>query len=59
MARFEVPGLDADRDLIRSLAKRLAGDDPDSARIRAAVAVPLRRSRRERAAFVKHYADRL
>jgi hypothetical protein len=35
MARFEVLGLDGDRDLIRSLAKRLAGDDPDSARIRA------------------------
>jgi hypothetical protein len=37
MARFEVLGLDADRDLIRSLARRLAGDGPDSARIRAAV----------------------
>jgi hypothetical protein len=37
MARFEVLGLDADRDLIRSLAKRLAEDDPDASRIRAAV----------------------
>ena len=37
MARFEVLGLDADRELIRSLARRLAGDGPDSARIRAAV----------------------
>jgi hypothetical protein len=37
MARFEVLGLDADRDLIRSLARRLAGDGPDSARIRATV----------------------
>jgi outer membrane protein TolC len=37
MARFEVLGLDADRDLIRSLAKRLAEDDRDAARIRAAV----------------------
>jgi hypothetical protein len=37
MARFEVLGLDADRELIRSLAKRLAGDDPDAARIRATV----------------------
>ena len=37
MARFEVLGLDADRELIRSLAKRLADDDPDSARIRATV----------------------
>ena len=37
MARFEVPGLGADRDLIGWLAKRLAGDGPDSARIRAEV----------------------
>ena len=37
MARFEVLGLDADRELIRSLARRLAGDGPDLARIRATV----------------------
>ncbi|MEH2499413.1 hypothetical protein V1294_005892 [Bradyrhizobium sp. AZCC 1678] len=37
MARFEVLGLDADRDLIRSLARRLAENDPDAVRIRAAV----------------------
>ena len=37
MARFEVLGLGADRELIRLLAKRLADDSPDSARIRAAV----------------------
>ena len=37
MARFEVLGLDADRELIRSLAKRLAEDDPDAARIRTVV----------------------
>jgi hypothetical protein len=37
MARFEVLGLCADRELIRSLAKRLAGEGPDSARIRATV----------------------
>jgi hypothetical protein len=37
MARFEVLGRDADRELIRSIARRLAGDGPDSARIRAAV----------------------
>ena len=37
MARFEVLGLDGDRELIRSLARRIAEDDPDSARIRAAV----------------------
>ena len=37
MARFEVLGLDADRELIRSLARRLANNGPDSVRIRATV----------------------
>ena len=37
MARFEVLGLDADRELIRSLARRLASASPDSALIRASV----------------------
>ena len=37
MSRFEVLGLDADRELIRSLAKRLAEDDPEALRLRAAV----------------------
>ena len=37
MTRFEVLGLDSDRDLIRSLAKRLAEDDPDALRIRTAL----------------------
>jgi hypothetical protein len=37
MARFEVLGLDADRELIRSLARQLAGCGADSAQIRAAV----------------------
>ena len=35
MARFEVLGLDADRELIRSLAKRLVQNDADAMRIRA------------------------
>ena len=37
MARFEVLGLDADRDLIRALARRLADNGPESVRIRATV----------------------
>jgi hypothetical protein len=37
MARFEVLGLDADRKLIRSLARRLAENGPDAIRIRATV----------------------
>ncbi|MCI0465491.1 MAG: hypothetical protein L0Y57_00545 [Beijerinckiaceae bacterium] len=37
MARFEVLGRGADRELIRAFAKRLAADGPDAARLRAAV----------------------
>ena len=37
VARFEVLGLDADRDLIRSLARKLAQDDPEAKRIRSEV----------------------
>ena len=37
LARFEVLGRDADRDLIRSLARRLADDGVEAARLRATV----------------------
>ena len=37
MARVEIVARDADRDLIRGVARRLAGDGPDAAVIRAAV----------------------
>jgi len=37
MARFEVLGLDTDRDLIRSLARRLADDEPEVTELRAAI----------------------
>jgi hypothetical protein len=37
MSRFEVLGLDADRELIRALARRLAEKGADAARIRATV----------------------
>jgi hypothetical protein len=37
IARFEVLGLNGDRDLIRSLAKRLTQDDPEAKRIRSEV----------------------
>jgi hypothetical protein len=37
MARFEVLGLDADRDLIRLLARRLAKKGPDASRLRSAL----------------------
>lgn len=44
-ARFEVLGLDRDRDLIKSLARRLAQEDPDAARIRTAVSQAILGSR--------------
>ena len=34
LGRFEVRGLEADKDLIRGLARRLAADDPDAAALR-------------------------
>jgi hypothetical protein len=37
MARFDVLGLVADRDLIRSFARRLAEEGPEAARLRTAV----------------------
>ena len=37
VARFVVLGLDADRDLIRSVAKKLAQDDPEAKRIRSEI----------------------
>ena len=37
LARFEVLGLDTDRSLICSLAKRLAQDDPEATKIRLEV----------------------
>ena len=41
LARFEVLGRAADRDLIRSLARRLAGDGPDAQRLRKAVSTSI------------------
>lgn len=38
LARFEVLGRDADRDLIRSFARRLAEDTPEASELRATVA---------------------
>jgi len=37
LARFEVLGRDADRDLIRSLAKRLSEDTPEASKLRDTV----------------------
>lgn len=37
MARFEVVGREADRELIRALARRLAGSGEDAERLRQAV----------------------
>lgn len=35
MSRYEVRGLEADKDLVRSMARRLAEDDPAAATLRA------------------------
>jgi hypothetical protein len=40
MARFEVLGLDSDRELIRSLARRLAANDAEATRLRSVVSAP-------------------
>ncbi|EJC82167.1 hypothetical protein Rleg4DRAFT_3873 [Rhizobium leguminosarum bv. trifolii WSM2297] len=37
LARFEVVGRDADRDLIRSIARRLAEDTPEASELRSVV----------------------
>jgi len=37
LARFEVLGLDADRELVRSFARRLADSGPESTLLRATV----------------------
>lgn len=37
LARFEVLGRDADRELIRSIARRLSEDTPEASRLRASV----------------------
>ena len=38
MSRYEVRGLDVDKELVRDLAKRLAKQDPTSSRLRAELA---------------------
>ncbi|WP_307421823.1 hypothetical protein [Labrys monachus] len=43
LARFEVLGRDADRNLIRSLARRLSEDTPEASELRAAVSRSLAR----------------
>jgi hypothetical protein len=37
LVRFEVTGLDADRDLVRVVARRLAQGGPDAERLRTAI----------------------
>jgi len=58
MARFEVLGLDADRELIRSLAKRLAGDAPDSMQNSRHGTPYMAGEQPKRGGFSTHYAGR-
>lgn len=41
LARFEVLGREADRELIRTLARQLAGEGPEASRLRAAVTLSI------------------
>lgn len=54
LARFEVLGRNADRDLIRSLAKRLSEDTPEALELRATVSRSVGASRRNPAASLPH-----
>ena len=47
LARFEVLGREADRDLIRSLARRLVDEGPEASRLRAAVSQSIVREPRK------------
>jgi hypothetical protein len=53
VGRFEVLGLEVDRELIRSLAKRLSDNTPESADIRAAVSRTLGRQPAPRGGILK------
>jgi hypothetical protein len=53
MARFEVLGLAADRDLVRTLAKRLAQDTPESAEIRATLSEKVAPDNRKKGGILK------
>lgn len=46
LARFEVLGREADRDLIRSVARKLSEDSPEAMRLRATVAEAVAAERR-------------
>ena len=48
MARFEVLGLAADRELVRNVAKRLAEDTPEAAEIRASLSKTIAHKSREK-----------
>lgn len=41
LARFEVLGRDADRDLVRTLARRLAEEGPEASKLRASVTLAM------------------
>jgi hypothetical protein len=48
MARFEVLALDQDRELIRSLARRLVANGPDASEIRASMLQSVKGEKRGR-----------
>jgi hypothetical protein len=48
LARFEVLGLDKDRELVRAVAKRLAEDTPEAAEIRASLGATIAHKSRKK-----------
>lgn len=58
LARFVDLGCESDRGLIRLLSRRLAEDDTEAASLGTFVAKFSPESRRTRAGFSRHHADR-
>jgi hypothetical protein len=53
ISRFEVLGLEADRELIRSLARQLAASGADASRIRTAVRSAITRESAQKGGILK------
>ena len=59
IARFEIQALDADRDLLRSLARKLTEEGPEAGRLRRTIRRQWQANLRKRAVFSPHCVARL
>ncbi|MGA2569755.1 MAG: hypothetical protein ABSF23_04485 [Terracidiphilus sp.] len=57
MVRFEVLGLKKDRELVRTVARKLAEDGPEAAQIRATVSEKIDPDTRRKGGFLKMLRD--